>query len=426
MINNKIAIIGLGYVGLPLALAFGEKFNTVGFDINKNRIKELQNKNDSNLLSNKKSFYRSKKLKFSSNTHDLRNANIFIIAVPTPVNKNKTPDLRYLRSASKTVANNLKKNDLVIYESTVYPGLTEEECIPVLEKYSKLELNKDFFVGYSPERISPGDGKELKNISKVVSGSNLRSTNIVYNLYKKIIKAEVYKATSIKVAEASKVIENSQRDINISFMNEISLICSRLGINTSEVLEAANTKWNFLNFKPGLVGGHCISVDPYYLSYKAKKLKYSPKVILSGRNINDQMGYYVANILLKKLQKKNLKLSECVVGILGVTYKENCNDLRESKVLDIIKVLQKAKVKLKVYDPIVNSKDFNKYYPNLKIKKIDQKLDALIVAVSHKEFLRLNYTKIKNILKNENSIFMDIKSIFNDKRIKNKFDYWSL
>ena len=209
-------------------------------------------------------------------------------------------------------------------------------------------------------------------------------------------------------------------------MNEISLICSRLGINTSEVLEAANTKWNFLNFKPGLVGGHCISVDPYYLSYKAKKLKYYPKVILSGRNINDQMGYYVANILLKKLQKKNLKLSECVVGILGVTYKENCNDLRESKVLDIIKVLQKAKVKLKVYDPIVNSKDFNKYYPNLKIKKINQKLDALIVAVSHKEFLRLNYTKIKNILKNENSIFMDIKSIFNDKRIKNKFDYWSL
>jgi UDP-N-acetyl-D-galactosamine dehydrogenase len=426
MINNKIAIIGLGYVGLPLALAFGEKFSTIGFDINKNRIRELQSKNDTNLLSNKKSFYRSKKLKFSSNTHDLRNANIFIITVPTPINKNKTPDLRYLRLASKTVADNLKKNDLVIYESTVYPGLTEEECIPVLEKYSKLELNKDFFVGYSPERISPGDGKELKNISKVVSGSNLRSTNIVYNLYKKIIKAEVYKATSIKVAEASKVIENSQRDINISFMNEISLICSRLGINTSEVLEAANTKWNFLNFKPGLVGGHCISVDPYYLSYKAKKLKYSPKVILSGRNINDQMGYYVANILLKKLQKKNLKLSECVVGILGVTYKENCNDLRESKVLDIIKVLQKAKVKLKVYDPIVNSKDFNKYYPNLKIKKIDQKLDALIVAVSHKEFLRLNYTKIKNILKNENSIVMDIKSIFNDKRIKNKFDYWSL
>jgi len=426
MLNNKIAIIGLGYVGLPLALAFGEKFGTIGFDINKDRIKELQNKNDSNLLSKRKSFYKSKKLEFSSNKKDLSNANIFIITVPTPVKKNKKPDLSYLQSASKIVAKNLKKNDLVIYESTVYPGLTEEECIPILEKYSDLEFNKDFFVGYSPERISPGDNKDLKNISKVVSGSNLKVTNIIYNLYKKIIKAKVYKATSIKVAEASKVIENVQRDINISFMNEISLICSRLQINTSEVLEAANTKWNFLNFKPGLVGGHCISVDPYYLTYKAKKLKYSPKVILSGRNINDKMGYYVASILLKKLKKNNLKFSECSVGILGVTFKENCNDLRESKVLDIIRVLRKSKVKLQVYDPIVSIKDFNKYYPSLKIKKIHNKLDALIVAVSHKEFLKLNYTKIKNMLKNENSIVMDVKSIFNDKRIKNKFDYWSL
>jgi UDP-N-acetyl-D-galactosamine dehydrogenase len=426
ILHNKIAIIGLGYVGLPLALAFGEKFNTTGFDINKNRIKELQNKNDSNLLSKKQSFYKSKKLKFSSNPQNLRNSNIFIITVPTPVKKNKKPDLSYLYSASKIVANNLKKSDLVIYESTVYPGLTEEECVPLLEKYSNLKFNKDFFVGYSPERISPGDNKDLANISKVVSGSNPKITNNVYNLYKKIIKAKVYKATSIKVAEASKAIENAQRDINISFMNEISLICARLGINTSEVLEAANTKWNFLNFKPGLVGGHCISVDPYYLTYKAKKLKYSPKVILSGRNINDKMGYYVASILLKKLKKNNLKFSECKVGILGVTFKENCNDLRESKVLDIIKTLQKAKVKLQVYDPIVSVKDFNKYYPNLKIKKIHNKLDALIVAVSHKEFLKLNYTKIKNMLKNENSIVMDVKSIFNDKRIKNKFDYWSL
>ena len=424
--HNKIAIIGLGYVGLPLALAFGEKFNTTGFDINKNRIKELQNRNYSNLLSKRQSFYKSKKLKFSSNPQDLRNSNIFIITVPTPVKKNKKPELSYLYSASKIVANNLKKKDLVIYESTVYPGLTEEECVPLLEKYSNLEFNKDFFVGYSPERISPGDNKDLANISKVVSGSNSKITNDVYNLYKKIIKAKVYKATSIKVAEASKAIENAQRDINISFMNEISLICSRLGINTSEVLAAANTKWNFLNFKPGLVGGHCISVDPYYLTYKAKKLKYSPKVILSGRSINDKMGYYVASTLLKKLKKNNLKFSQCLVGILGVTFKENCNDLRESKVLDIIKTLQKAKVKLQVYDPIVSVKDFNKYYPNLKIKKIHNKLDALIVAVSHKEFLKLNYTKIKNMLKNENSIVMDVKSIFNDKRIKNKFDYWSL
>ena len=426
MLNNKIAVLGLGYVGLPLALAFGEKFGTIGFDINKDRIKELQNKNDSNLLSKRKSFYKSKKLEFSSNKKDLSNANIFIITVPTPVKKNKKPDLSYLQSASKIVAKNLKKNDLVIYESTVYPGLTEEECIPVLEKYSDLEFNKDFFVGYSPERISPGDNKDLKNISKVVSGSNPKVTNIVYNLYKKIIKAKVYKATSIKVAEASKVIENAQRDINISFMNEISLICCKLGISTAEVLDAAKTKWNFLNFKPGLVGGHCISVDPYYLTYKAKKLNYSPKVILSGRNINDQMGYYVARALLKKLKRNNLKLSKCLVGILGVTFKENCNDLRGSKVLDVIEVLKKNKVKLQVYDPLVSKKDFNKHYPGLKIKKINKKLDALIVAVSHKEFLRLSYKKIKNMLKSENSIVMDIKSIFNDKRIKNKFDYWSL
>jgi UDP-N-acetyl-D-galactosamine dehydrogenase len=308
----------------------------------------------------------------------------------------------------------------------VYPGLTEEKCIPFLEKYSGLKFNLDFFVGYSPERISPGDGKEIKNINKVVSGGNSRTAKFVHDLYKKIIKAKVYKASSIKVAEASKVIENAQRDINISFMNEISLICSKMGISTSDVLEAANTKWNFLNFKPGLVGGHCISVDPYYLTFKAKKLKYSPKVILSGRNINDQMGYYVARVLLKKLKKNNLKFSKCLVGILGVTFKENCNDLRGSKVLDIIKVLQKTKIKLQVYDPVVSEKDFNKYYPSLKLKKINKKLDALIVAVSHKEFLKLNYTKIKNMLKNENSIIIDVKSIFKDKRIKNKFDYWSL
>jgi UDP-N-acetyl-D-galactosamine dehydrogenase len=426
MLNNKIAILGLGYVGLPLALAFGKKFNTIGFDINKNRVKELNNKIDSNLLSKKKTFNKAKKLFFSSNQKDLKNFNIFIITVPTPVKKNKTPDLSYLYSASRIVARSLKKNNLVIYESTVYPGLTEEECVPILEKYSNLKFNKDFFIGYSPERISPGDNKDLANINKVVSGSNAKITRFVYDLYKKIIKAKVYAATSIKVAEASKVIENAQRDINISFMNEISLICSRLGINTSEVLKAANTKWNFLNFKPGLVGGHCISVDPYYLTYKAKKLKYSPKVILSGRSINDRMGYYIANILLKKIKKNNLKFSKCIVGILGVTFKENCNDLRGSKVLDIIKVLQKAKVKLQVYDPIVSIKNFNKYYPGLKIKKIHKKLDALIIAVSHKEFLRLRYSKIKNMLKNENSIIMDVKSIFNDKRIKNKFDYWSL
>ena len=426
MFHNKIAVIGLGYVGLPLALRFGEKFNTLGFDINNKRIKELKNKKDSNLLSKKEHFYKAKKLFFSSNQKDLKDFNIFIITVPTPIKKNKEPDLSYLFSASRIVSNNLKKNDLVIYESTVYPGLTEEECVPVLEKYSNLKFNIDFFVGYSPERISPGDSKELKNINKVVSGSNPKITQFLYDLYKKIIKAKIYKATSIKVAEASKVIENSQRDINISFMNEVSLICAKLNIKTSDVLDAAKTKWNFLNFKPGLVGGHCISVDPYYLTYKARKLKYSPEVILSGRNINDKMGHYIANTLLKKLKKKNSNISKCAVGILGVTFKENCNDLRGSKVLDIIEVLKKAKVKLQVYDPLISENQFKKYYPDIKIKKINSKLDALIVAVRHKEFLKLNYHKLAKMLKDEKSIIMDVKSIFNKKNIKNSFDYWSL
>ena len=324
------------------------------------------------------------------------------------------------------VAKYLKKNDLVIYESTVYPGLTEEECVPLLEKNSNFKLNQDFFVGYSPERISPGDSIDIKNINKVVSGSNSKITNLMYLLYKKIIKAKVYKAKSIKVAEAAKVIENVQRDVNISFMNEISLICSKLGISTSDVLNAAKTKWNFLNFKPGLVGGHCISVDPYYLTYKAKKLKYSPKVILSGRSVNDKMGYYVANSLLKKIKKKNIRLSKCTIGILGVTFKENCNDLRGSKVLDVIKVLKRSKAKLRIYDPLVNKDEFRKYYPNLNISKIRQKLDVLIVAVAHKEFLKLNYLKLKKILKHRESILMDVKSIFVDPKIKSNFDYWSL
>ena len=426
MLDNKIAVIGLGYVGLPLALAFGQKFYTLGFDTNKNRIKELNNKKDSNLLSKKKYFYKAKKISFSSDPKDLKDINIFIITVPTPIKKNKEPDLSYLYLASKIVASNLKKKDLVIYESTVYPGLTEEECVPVLEKYSNLKYNVDFFIGYSPERISPGEGKNIENINKVVSGSNSRVSKFVYDLYKKIIKAKVYEATSIKVAEASKVIENAQRDINISFMNEVSLICSKLGINTPDVLEASNTKWNFLNFKPGLVGGHCISVDPYYLTYKAKKLKYSPKVILSGRQINDKMGYYVANVLLRRLKIINLNLSRCCVGILGVTFKENCNDMRGSKVLDIIKVLKRSKIKLQVYDPIVNPDEFKKYYSDIKIKKINRKLDALIIAVPHKEFFKLNYSQLKKMLKNKNSIIMDVKSIFYKKKIRSDFNYWSL
>ena len=424
--KKKIAILGLGYVGLPLALEFGRKFETLGYDISNERIKELRFKKDINLLSSKKDFLQSKKISFTSTEKNLLDCNIFIITVPTPVKKNKNPDLSYLTKATKTVAKYLKINDFVIYESTVYPGLTEEHCIPILEKLSKLKLNLDFFVGYSPERINPGDGKSIKNINKVVSGSTPKSTTFIYSLYKSIIKAQVFKAKSIKVAEASKIIENAQRDINISFMNELSLIFKKLNINTQDVLDAAKTKWNFLDFKPGLVGGHCISVDPYYLTYKAKKHHYSPKVILSGRDINNNMGYFIAKVLLKKLKKNNLKLSKCTVGIFGITYKENSNDIRDSKVLDIIKVIKKSEIKLRIYDPIANQNEFKKYFPDLKIKKIKEKLDALIIAVPHKEFLKLNYSKLTKLLKNNNFIIIDIKSILSEKIIKDKYDYWSL
>ena len=424
--KNKIAIIGLGYVGLPLALEFGKKLDTVGFDINKERIYQLNNKKDTNLISNKNFFIRAKKIIFSSNETDLKDRNVFIITVPTPVKENKEPDLSYLCAATKIVGNYLRVKSLVIYESTVYPGLTEEICVPLLEKYSGLKFNLDFSVGYSPERISPGDTKNITSINKIVSGGNPETTDEVYDLYKKIIKAKVFKAKSIKVAEASKVIENAQRDINISFMNEISLIFAKLNIKTSDVLKVAKTKWNFLDFKPGLVGGHCISVDPYYLTYKAKKHGYFPKVILSGRRINDNMGAYVASILLKKLKKRKVKLSKFSIGILGVTFKENCNDLRGSKVLDIIRILKKNKIKLRIYDPIVNKRQFAKHFKDIKIKKIIGKVDGLIVCVPHKEFINLDYQKLKKILKGSNSILMDIKSIFNDQKILNGFDYWSL
>jgi UDP-N-acetyl-D-galactosamine dehydrogenase len=325
------------------------------------------------------------------------------------------------------IAKLLKKGDVIIYESTVYPGCTEEDCVPILEQISGLKYNIDFFCGYSPERINPGDKvNTLTKIKKVTSGSNSDTAIFVDNLYQSVITAGTFMASSIKVAEASKAIENAQRDVNISFVNELALIFDRMNIDTNEVLDAASTKWNFLRFNPGLVGGHCIGVDPYYLAHKAESLGYHPQVILSGRRVNDNMGMFVANKVVKLMIQKGIVIKNSNVLLLGVTFKENCNDLRGSKVLDIIRALRKAKVKLQVYDPIVSIKDFNKYYPGLKIKKIHNKLDALIVAVSHKEFLKLNYTKIKNMLKNENSIVMDVKSIFNDKRIKNKFDYWSL
>ena len=418
--NKKIAIMGLGYVGLPLAIEFSKKFEVVGYDIDKVKIREIEKIYTQKKLS-------KKKLKITSDDSFLNQIDIFIVTVPTPINKDKTPDLKPLKKASKLIGEKLKKGDVVIYESTVYPGLTDEISIPILEKKSKLKINEDFLVGYSPERVSPGDKNDFTKINKIVSGSNLYATNLVYKIYKTIIKAKLFKTNSIKVAEASKIIENVQRDVNISFMNEVSLILSKLNINTQEVLEAAQTKWNFLNFTPGLVGGHCISVDPYYLTFKAKKHNYKPKVILSGRLINNNMGIYVANVILKKIKKNFYKKKDKIkIGLFGLTFKENTNDLRDSKVFDIIKVLNKKKnIDLFAIDPFLKNKDIKNKF-KIKLNKKIKKLDVFILAVPHTQFLKFNYHKLKKILRNQSSIVIDIKGILKDKKIKENFDYWSL
>ena len=421
--SDKIAILGLGYVGLPLSQEFAKKFNVVGFDINKKRINSLNR----SLNIKKTKINKKVGIKFTYEKEDLKNSDIFIITVSTPVNKKKIPDLRNLKNVSILIGKNLKKNNLVVYESTVYPGLTEEICIPILEKYSKLKFNKDFFVGYSPERISPGDKNDLKNINKVVSGSTPETSKYIYQLYKKIIKANLHIASSIKVAEASKIIENVQRDINISFMNEISIILSKLNINTQEVLEAAKTKWNFLNFSPGLVGGHCISVDPYYLAYKAKKHNYIPKVVLSGRTINQNMGKYVGKIAIKKITQIFKVKKKIKIGVFGLTFKENIDDIRDSKVFDIINILSKQKAfKIYAFDPFLKKSDL-KFKKNIKFNSKINKFDVLILTVPHKKFSRFNFKKVNNILINKKkNLIMDIKGTITDKKIKNTFNYWSL
>ena len=421
--SDKIAILGLGYVGLPLSQEFAKKFNVVGFDINKKRINSLNR----SLNIKKTKINKKVGIKFTYEKEDLKNSDIFIITVSTPVNKKKIPDLRNLKNVSILIGKNLKKNNLVVYESTVYPGLTEEICIPILEKYSKLKFNKDFFVGYSPERISPGDKNDLKKINKVVSGSTPEISKYIYQLYKKIIKANLHIASSIKVAEASKIIENVQRDINISFMNEISIILSKLNINTQEVLEAAKTKWNFLNFSPGLVGGHCISVDPYYLAYKAKKHNYIPKVVLSGRTINQNMGKYVGKIAIKKITQIFKVKKKIKIGVFGLTFKENIDDIRDSKVFDIINILSKQKAfKIYAFDPFLKKSDL-KFKKNIKFNSKINKFDVLILTVPHKKFSRFNFKKVNNILINKKkNLIMDIKGTITDKKIKNTFNYWSL
>lgn len=408
---SKICVIGLGYVGLPLAHAFSSKYEVVGFDISKWRIDELSSGYDRTLELTENQVKEAIKngMKFSLDINDIKDCNIYIVTVPTPIDKNKKPDLTPLIKASETVGKVLKKDDIVIYESTVYPGATEEDCVPVLEKFSNLKFNVDFFCGYSPERINPGDKEHtVTKILKVTSGSTLEIGKKVNELYASIITAGTHLAPTIKVAEAAKVIENSQRDINIAFVNELAIIFNKLGINTNDVLAAAGTKWNFLPFRPGLVGGHCIGVDPYYLTHKAQSIGYNPEIILAGRRLNDNMGIYVANQVIKLMIKKGHKIEGSKVLVLGITFKENCPDIRNSRVIDVIEELQEFGCNIDIYDPWADTKEVEHEY-NLKlIKELDtSKYEAIVLAVAHNEFKELK-------LKTDENVVYDIKSILDN------------
>jgi UDP-N-acetyl-D-galactosamine dehydrogenase len=409
----KVAIIGLGYVGLPLAIEFAKKRTVIGFDTNKKRIEELKKGVDKNLEISRKELKNSKKLIFTSNTEDLKLINCFIVSVPTPIDKFKKPDLTALFNASKIVGKIIKKKNLVIYESTVYPGCTEEYCVPILEKFSGLKFNKDFFCGYSPERINPGDKEHrISNIKKITSGSTAEVSDLVDQLYNEIITVGTHKVSSIKVAEAAKVIENTQRDLNIAFINEVSMIFNRINIDTEEVLNAAATKWNFLYFKPGLVGGHCIGVDPYYLTYKAESIGYHPKIILSGREINDKMGNYVATELIKAMKKKSIKIAKSKILVMGLTFKENCADIRNSGVKNVILELKKYDCNLDLYDPWADQDEIIKLYDISPIIELHKNTyDAIILAVAHNKFRNLGIKFINN-LKKKNSILYDLKHLF--------------
>jgi UDP-N-acetyl-D-glucosamine/UDP-N-acetyl-D-galactosamine dehydrogenase len=405
---EKIAIIGLGYVGLPLAVEFGKVLEVIGFDINGTRISELQNGIDHTLEVSSTEFGEAKGLKFTCDPNDIKDASYFIVTVPTPVDQYKKPDLTPLQKASKTVGSVLKKGDIVIYESTVYPGCTEEVCVPVLESVSGLKFNVDFFCGYSPERINPGDKlHRVSTIKKVTSGSTPSVANKVNNLYLKIVKAGTHLTTSIRVAEAAKVIENSQRDVNIAFVNELALIFERMGIDTHEVLEAAGTKWNFLPFRPGLVGGHCIGVDPYYLTYKAESLGYHPEVILSGRRINDNMGIHIANSVIKLMSKNELPINGGKILVLGITFKENCPDIRNSRAVDVIYELQSFGTDVEIYDPHASAEEVHHEYGLKLVNTLSGKYDAIILTVSHREFIDLDW----NRLKHPKTVVYDVKGI---------------
>ena len=413
----KIAVVGLGYVGLPLAVEFAKKYQVVGYDKDPIRIAELKAGLDRTLEFDTASLNEitdrkegdKYRLLLCDQPDDVSNCNVFIVTVPTPLNQFKSPDLSHLVKASKMIGKMLKKDDLVIYESTVYPGCTEEDCVPVLEKHSGLKYNVDFFCGYSPERINPGDKvNTLTTIKKVTSGSTPEIATIVDNLYASIITAGTHKAPNIKVAEASKAIENAQRDINISFVNELALIFDRMGIDTLDVLEAAGTKWNFLKYKPGLVGGHCIGVDPYYLAHKAETLGYHPEVILSGRRINDNMGVFISNKVIKLLIKKGHKVAGAKALILGITFKENCPDIRNTKVVDIYNELKQVGVAVDVYDPWASPAQVKADYNISLINSIEEAYDAIILAVAHNEFSEIDFSKL---IKDNNSVIYDTKSV---------------
>jgi UDP-N-acetyl-D-galactosamine dehydrogenase len=404
MIN--LCVIGLGYVGLPLAVEFGKNLKVVGFDMNKDRVNNLSLGFDITKELTTEELREATKLSFSFDLNDIKTANYYIITVPTPVDDSKIPDLQPLIKASEMVGKVLKRGDIVIYESTVYPGCTEEVCVPVLEKSSGLIFNTHFYCGYSPERVNPGDKlHRVANIKKVTSGSTPEIAEKVDQLYKSIVKVGTHKASSIKVAEASKVIENSQRDVNIAFVNELALIFQRIGIDTHEVLEAAGTKWNFLPFKPGLVGGHCIGVDPYYLTHKAESLGYHPEVILAGRRINDNMGAFIANNVIKLMARHNLPINKAKVLVLGITFKENCPDIRNSKAIDVVKELQSFGTLVDVYDPHAEAAEVKHEYGFLLTQELTQTYHAIVLAVSHHEFLNLDWSKIKT----EETVVYDIK-----------------
>lgn len=424
--QKKIAVIGLGYVGLPLALEFAKKFSVIGFDISEERVEMMKNAVDpSEELES--SAFANKDIVFTANPDELKNAHFFIVAVPTPVDEHKVPNLRPLIGASTTVGNAIKKGDYVVYESTVYPGATEEDCLPIVEKLSGLKLNVDYKAGYSPERINPGDKEHtVDKILKIVSGSDDESAEEIAKIYGEIITAGIFKAATIKVAEAAKVIENTQRDLNISLMNELSIIFDKMGIDTRAVIEAAGTKWNFIKFYPGLVGGHCIGVDPYYLTYKAKKLGYDPQVILSGRRINDGMPAFVAKRLVQKIIQKGKSPQKTKVLVMGFTFKENVADIRNTKVVDLVRELMEYSINVHLVDAYASPNDVVHEYKLPMMDKPSDNYDAVVVAVNHKEYVSLDTDYFKSIM-NGAPILMDLKGVYDQKDVEQAgIDYWRL